>query len=58
MTVSEIITLFDCSRKTASRLIDKIYDMRFEISFIDVEVIPGVNCHINKKIKIVLSKKI
>jgi len=60
LTAFEIMELIKCERRTADRLMSKLYDMRFELSAFDIEIIKGSHSMYGepRKIKITIGTKI
>jgi hypothetical protein len=59
VTIYEVMQYFQCCYKTASRLMQKVHDMQYEIGFITVELIEGDDgiYSEHKRIRIKLDKK-
>jgi hypothetical protein len=57
MSADDISAYFDCSRRTASRLMLKLYDMRHDLRYLKVEQSGSGNSFDKLKMKIRLNKK-
>ena len=56
LTYKDIIECFDCTRRTANRLLNQIYDMQYELKYITVEKLCKGTSYEPIKIKIRISR--